>query len=111
MAGDFVVLVYRESVKVANLDAYNAIEREAVHTCVRVKCPNIYFAAVCREQDTHWTWFFSSFDSREDVDGLRSSGRFGVSTRLGNDSRDILRNLASPQPAKNRANQPSRFRG
>jgi hypothetical protein len=60
--------IYRESVKVANLDAYNAIERKAVHTCVRVKCPNIYFAAVSREQDTQWTWFFSSFDSREDVD-------------------------------------------
>jgi len=60
--------IYRESVKVANLDAYNAIEREAVHTCVRVKCPNIYFAAVSSEQDTQWTWFFSSFDSREDVD-------------------------------------------
>jgi hypothetical protein len=60
--------IYRESVKVANLDAYNAIEREAVHTCVRLKCPNIYFAAEAREQDTQWTWFFSSFDSREDVD-------------------------------------------
>jgi hypothetical protein len=60
--------IYRESVKVANLDAYNAIEREAVHTCVQVKCPNIYFAAVSRKQDTQWTWFFSSFDSREDVD-------------------------------------------
>jgi hypothetical protein len=60
--------IYRESVKVANLDRYTAIEREAVRTCVRVKCPNIYFAAESREQDTQWTWFFSLFDSREDVD-------------------------------------------
>ena len=87
--------IYRESVKLANLDAYNAIEREAVHTCVRVKCPNIYFAAVSREQDTQWTWFFSSFDSREDVDRVaaiyaQNAELHAAMTRIVESKKDIV---------------------
>lgn len=59
--------VYRESVKAANQDAYNAIERQAVRTCVRLHCPNSYFAAESGHE-TRFVWFFALFDSREAVD-------------------------------------------
>jgi hypothetical protein len=59
--------VYRESVKAANIDAYDAIEREAVHTCKALKCPNTYFAFESGI-DTRQVWFLSLFDSQEDLD-------------------------------------------
>jgi hypothetical protein len=59
--------IYRESLKASNMDAYNAIEREAVRTCVRLKCPNSYFA-LDSGVDTLTVWFLSMFDSQEDVD-------------------------------------------
>jgi hypothetical protein len=62
-----VLNIYRESVKAANIDAYNAIEREAVHTCKRLKCPNTYFAFESGI-DTRRVWFLSLFDSQQDLD-------------------------------------------
>jgi hypothetical protein len=59
--------VYRESVKAANIDAYDAIEREAVHTCKGLKCPNAYFAFESGV-DTRQVWFLSLFDSQQDLD-------------------------------------------
>lgn len=59
--------ISRESLKASNTDAYNAIEREAVHTCVRLKCPNSYFA-VESGIDTLTVWFLSMFESQEDID-------------------------------------------
>lgn len=59
--------IFRESLQAANIDAYNAIEREAVHTCKRLKCPNTYFAFESGV-DTRQVWFLSLFDSQEDLD-------------------------------------------
>lgn len=56
--------IYRESVKAANQYVYNTIERDAVHTCVRLRCPNSYFAAESGHE-TRFVWFFALFDSRE----------------------------------------------
>ncbi len=59
--------IFRESLKASDIDAYNAIEREAVHTCKRLKCPNTYFAFESGIE-TRQVWFLSLFDSQEDLD-------------------------------------------
>jgi hypothetical protein len=62
-----ILNIFRESVKPGNLDAYTAIEREAVHTCVRLHCPNSYFALQAG-LEARQIWFISLFDSQEAAD-------------------------------------------
>jgi hypothetical protein len=62
-----ILNVFRESVKASYTDAYNTIEREAVHTCVRLHCPNSYFA-LDSGLEPRQVWFISLFDSQEAVD-------------------------------------------
>lgn len=66
-----LLFIHRESVKVANVDNYNAIETEAVRTCVRLKCPNTYFA-IESGRDIHLVWFLTPVDSQEEVDRVNA---------------------------------------
>ncbi|MFY9802995.1 MAG: hypothetical protein WA211_19070 [Candidatus Acidiferrales bacterium] len=78
-----ILNVFREYVKAGNTEiteSYNAIEQEAVRTCVRLHCPNSYFAAESHEPDGRPAWWFSMFDSPAEVD--RAAGIYAQNAEL-----------------------------
>lgn len=64
--------IVRETLKTGKAALENAIEIDSMHTCVRMKCPNTYLAAITVTGPGQ-TWWFTPFDSYAEFEKISAA--------------------------------------